>query len=612
MAGARPPRKKKTSSGAPDEAREARAPEERRRSEAEELRREAEARVDDMSAATTAASPVPEDIAAIVHELRVHQIELEMQNEELRRAQLELDEQRAKYFELFDLAPVGYLTVSDTGIVTDANLTAAELLRVDRQLLVGQPLSAFVHAPDRDAYYLHTRALWKTGVRQTWELRLRRWGGAAGAEAPGHFWARFEARPQDGADGETPSCWMTFTDVDESVAAQEALRESREALREAHDLAHIGVWEWEAASDRVIWTDELYRIAGLDPRLPAPTYAEHSRVYTPESWRHLQAAVDRALETGEPYRLELELVRPDGATRWVSAVGGAASDDGGGGVRLCGTVQDITESKLAEAEIRRLNAGLEQRVAARTADLEAVNKELEAFVYSAAHDLRAPLRAIDGFSQMVVEDAAERLDAADMEHLQRVRAAAERMGALIDHLIELSRTARVDLVSEQVDVSAVAAAVLADLRRAAPEREVEAFVEPGLMVMADATLLEVILVNLLSNAWKFTSKRATAHIEVGVTDGGGERAFFVRDDGAGFDLSKAQHLFGAFQRFHTPDEFPGDGIGLATVQRLVTKHGGRVWAEAEVGKGATFFFTLPAHESEAAPRRPGMSPGGLG
>ena len=431
--------------------------------------------------------------------------------------------------------------MSDKGIVTDANLTAAELLQMDRQLLVGQPLSAFVLAPDRDAYYLHTHALWKTGVRQTWELRLRRAGGASGGGAdPGHFWARFEARPQDGADGETPSCWMTFSDVDESVAAHEALRESREALREAHGLAHIGVWEWEAASDTVIWTEELYRIAGLDPRLPAPTYAEHSRIYTPESWRRLQAAVDRALETGEPYRLELELVRPDGATRWVNAVGGATSDDGGGGLRLCGTVQDISETKLAEAEIRGLNVGLEQRVAARTADLEAVNKELEAFVYSAAHDLRAPLRAIDGFSQMVVEDAAERLDDADTEHLRRVRAAAERMGLLIDHLIELSRTARVDLVSERVDLSAVAAAVLADLRCAAPEREVEAVVRPGLLVMADATLLEVILANLLSNAWKFTSKRATAHIEVGVTDGGGERAFFVRDDGAGFDMRQGR------------------------------------------------------------------------
>jgi len=442
----------------------------------------------------------------------VHQIELEMQNEELRRAQLELDAQREEYFRLFNLAPVGYLTVSDNGIVTDANLTAAELLRVDREVLVGQPFSAFVHMPDRDAYYLHTRALWKAGVRHAWELRLRRLGAApkaagaaetAGDTDPACFWARLEGRPQSTGDGEPPSCWVTFSDIDESVAARQALQESQERLHEAHRLAHIGIWSWVAETDTVTWCEELYRIAGRDPTLPAPTYAEHSAVYTPESWGRLQSAVEKALETGESFQLDLEIVRPDGTRRWVDSFGGPVLGADGLVAGLHGTVHDVTERKLAETEIRGLNAGLEQRVAARTADLEAVNKELEAFVYSAAHDLRAPLRAIDGFSQMVAEDAAERLDAADMEHLQRVRAATERMGALIDHLIELSRTARVDLVSERVDLSAVAAAVLADLRRAAPERDVEAVVRPGLTVMAVATLVELIPVNLLSNAWKF-------------------------------------------------------------------------------------------------------------
>ena len=230
----------------------------------------------------------------------------------------------------------------------------------------------------------------------------------------------------------------------------------------------------------------------------------------------------------------------------------------------------------------------------RTAELEAANKELEAFVYSVSHDLRAPLRAIDGFSQMVVEDAAERLDATDVEHLQRVRAAAGRMGLLIDDLLGLSRAARKDLLRESVDLSAMATSVLVDLRSEAPERRVEAVVQPDLVVDADATLLRMILTNLLSNAWKFTSRHETARIEVGVANTDGERAFFVKDDGAGFDMREAEHLFGAFQRLHTTDEFEGDGIGLATVQRLVARHGGRVWAEAEVEKGATLSFTLPA------------------
>ena len=258
------------------------------------------------------------------------------------------------------------------------------------------------------------------------------------------------------------------------------------------------------------------------------------------------------------------------------------------------TFTDFTEKKRAEAEIQHLNGVLEARVLARTAELEGANKELEAFVYSASHDLRAPLRAIDGFSQMVVEDAAERLDDADVEHLQRVRAAAQHMGQLIDHLIALSHSARQDLLRKRVHLSDMAASVIADLRIAAPERRVEAVVQPDLVVEADSALLEVILVNLLSNAWKFTSRHETARIEVGVTDADGERAFFVRDDGAGFDPARAGHLFAPFQRLHTTAEFGGDGIGLATVQRLVARHGGRVWAEAAVEEGATFFFTLPA------------------
>src|SRR5450759_5212945 len=220
MAAAKRPRKKKAAPSAADE-----------------LRRQAEERLDRLSAA--AASPVPADVAAIVHDLRVHQIELEMQNEELRGARLELEEQRAKYFELFDLAPVGYLTLSDESIVGDANLTAALLLGVERQLLVGQPFSAFVRAPDRDVYYRHQRVLEQTGEPQTCELRLQRVGGAAGAgagaadeAAPGPFWAHLEGRPQRAADGDPLFCWMTFTDIDAQVTVAEEIRRLNDGLEQ--------------------------------------------------------------------------------------------------------------------------------------------------------------------------------------------------------------------------------------------------------------------------------------------------------------------------------------------------------------------------------------------
>ena len=259
---------------------------------------------------------------------------------------------------------------------------------------------------------------------------------------------------------------------------------------------------------------------------------------------------------------------------------------------LGGSIGVALRHKQAEAEIRELNAELEARVSSRTAQLEATNKELEAFSYSVSHDLRAPLRAIDGFSAMVLEDGAARLAEEDVEHLRRVREAAQRMAALIDDLLSLSRVGRQDMQLVTVDVSAMAEEVLAELHAAEPGRTVECLVAPGLHSEADAVLLRVVLANLLGNAWKFTSRHETARIEVGEIDGQ-ERAFFIRDDGAGFDVRYAKNLFGVFQRLHSPQEFEGVGIGLATVQRLVARHGGRVWAESEVEQGATFFFTLP-------------------
>jgi signal transduction histidine kinase len=242
---------------------------------------------------------------------------------------------------------------------------------------------------------------------------------------------------------------------------------------------------------------------------------------------------------------------------------------------------------------RRMKAELERQVAERTTELNAANKELEAFSYSVSHDLRAPLRSIDGFSQAVIEDCADRLDDQARDHLNRVRAATQHMGQLIDDLIKLARVARAEMQRETVDLSALAGEVLAALQKSEPKRRVEYSIEPGLTAEGDARLLRVMLDNLLGNAWKFTGKRPRAHIEFGAQpqETGGP-AYYVRDNGAGFDMTYAGKLFGAFQRLHTLSEFPGTGVGLATVQRIVHRHGGRVWAEGAVGKGTTFYFTL--------------------
>jgi len=243
--------------------------------------------------------------------------------------------------------------------------------------------------------------------------------------------------------------------------------------------------------------------------------------------------------------------------------------------------RDITERLRREDELRRY-----------AAQLEVANAELDSFSYSVSHDLRAPLRSIDGFSQALIDDCGSALDPAARSHLERVRAASQRMAQLIDDLLGLARVTRAELRRERVDLSALAAAIAAELRERTPERQVEVTIAPGAAAHADPRLVRVLLENLLGNAWKYTRERAPARIEFGMAPQNGSAAFYVRDNGAGFEMTYVHKLFGAFQRLHSHAEFEGTGIGLATVQRIVRRHGGKVWATGAVGQGATFSFTL--------------------
>jgi signal transduction histidine kinase len=254
--------------------------------------------------------------------------------------------------------------------------------------------------------------------------------------------------------------------------------------------------------------------------------------------------------------------------------------------------QDISKRERAEAEVIQLNTALEQRVAERTSQLEAVNRELEAFSYSVSHDLRTPLRSIDGFSQALEEDYGEQLDAVGHDYLNRVRRAAQRMGLLIDDLLRLARVTRAEMHRIPVDLSAMAQDVIADLHRHRGYSAAPFQVQAGLVAYGDPTLLRIVLENLLDNASKYSSKIANPLIEVGSNQDGGRTFFFVRDNGAGFDMTYVGKLFGAFQRLHRAEEFPGTGVGLATVKRIVHRHGGEIWAEGEPDQGAIFRFTL--------------------
>ncbi|RYZ92284.1 MAG: PAS domain-containing sensor histidine kinase, partial [Proteobacteria bacterium] len=274
-------------------------------------------------------------------------------------------------------------------------------------------------------------------------------------------------------------------------------------------------------------------------------------------------------------------IRKDGSRFWANVILTALRDESGRLIGFGKITKDMTERKRYEEELKKQGAAL-----------GAANKELEAFSYSVSHDLRSPLRGIDGFSQALLEDYDTKLDEEGRKYLQYIRAGTQKMGRLIDDLLNLSRMTRSEMTVAEVSLTELARNIEASLRAASPDREVLVDIQEGLRAEGDRGLLNVMLENLISNAWKFTAKKENASIEFGSELRGEECVFFIRDNGAGFDMKYYDKLFGAFQRLHSEAEYRGTGVGLATVRRIVTRHAGQIWAESTVGEGTTFFFTL--------------------
>lgn len=406
-------------------------------------------------------------------------------------------------------------------------------------------------------------------------------------DASSGAWFEFHVYPTDEGLG------VYFQDITQKRKAAEQLLLLQTAVSHLNDSVIITeATPLDESGLKIVFVNDAFErqtgykrdeVRGKSPRI----------LQGPETERAELDRIRAALQKGEPVRAELINYTKAGVAYWVEIEIVPIADAQGSPTHFVAVERDITERKRAEEEILQLNAELEERVQQRTAQLESANRELEAFSYSVSHDLRSPLNTINGFGQMLLSRHADQLDDKGKHCLSRIRAGTLQMGDLIDGLLSLAKLSREPLRLVMVDLSGIARRIEQECREQEPERQVHVQVQDGLLVRGDAVLLSVVLQNLMGNAWKYSARQEAARIEVGSEAAADDQTvYFVRDNGAGFDMAYAEKLFGVFQRLHSPTDFAGTGVGLANVKRVVERHGGRVWAESKLNEGATFYFTL--------------------
>ena len=542
---------------------------------------------------------------------------------ESKLAQTELAATQRRYRELFDNVAIGVLrsTPGPEGAFVDVNPAMVKMFEADNreQLMAVRPSEIYLDPSQR---LIVSDAILSKGYIVGGEVKFKTLKGKP-------IWCRISATSKADASGQV--CFDgTIEDIterkqteaeirrllEESERSREALlsiledqKRVEEALRESQSLYLSFIEQLPNAvfrKDRegrfVLVNPHFCKLKGLKKEdfvgrkpLEIAARAMASQGAKGRAVKYADIGEDvheQILRTGKTYEAEEEYSGPDGSSQHMFVARMPVYDSHGTILGSQGIMFDVSERKRAEEKIQRLNAELEQRVFERTAQLEAANKELEAFSYSVSHDLRAPLRSIDGFSQALLEDCHDTLDNNGKGYLLRVRNAAQRMGQLIDDVLDLSRIHRAEMSRVAIDLTTIVKEIIGDLGRQQPRSHVQMIIEPGMSAIGDPQLLRMCLQNLLENAWKFTSKHEHAKIEIGSRETDGKKVFYVKDDGAGFDMAHADMLFAPFQRLHAQAEFAGTGVGLASAQRVIHRHGGKIWAESEVEKGATFFFTL--------------------
>lgn len=497
-------------------------------------------------------------------------------------AQEKLRQSEEKYRLIVETANEGIWLIDKDSKTSYVNDRMADMLGFTKEEMAGVSLFDLMDVEGKNIAEKLIRRR-KLGIKEVHDFRFLR-------KDKKYIYASLKTSPVFDKNNNYVGALAMVTDITDNKRAEEVLIETKSKLQALiHEIPDMVIFK-DLNCRHLIVNKAVEEFTGL-------TYNElvgktNEEILPPDIAKTCRQADEYAMRSSEPIRYEENTINKSGKQMILDTIKAPIHDAQGKVVGLVMISRDITDRKMAEEEIRMLNAQLEQRVKERTAQLDAANKELEAFSYSVSHDLRTPLRSIDGFAHAIAEDYQDRLDDTGRAYINRMRLAVKKMTELIEAMLSLSRMTRGEIQHEAVDLSMIARKISDELKAKEPQRQVEFIIQDGIVANGDARMLNIVLDNLISNAWKFTSKHPVARIEFGEKVFEGNTEYFVRDDGAGFDKSYDAKLFSAFSRLHTEAEFPGIGIGLATVARIIHRHGGKVRAEGAVEKGATFYFSL--------------------
>lgn len=536
----------------------------------------------------------------LTEELKIYHQELIYQNEELMRIRTDLEESEKNYIDIFNNAPIGYVILDSSGIIKKANKTFLELLELEKNDVKEVPFSNFISPESQDEYYFHFRDLKRNLNAQNCTIFISKNSKVMNSifydlENDNLDEKKLYVNLISNVYNEENNTYtrISIVDITENRKNEIKLIESERRLKEAQILAKMGSWEIDLISNKALWSDEMYNIFELDKKIFNYSYESSlDATVHPDDREFVNNAFTNAIKNKKPYDIIHRILTKEDEIKYVNEKCTIEHDSLGIPIKAVGTTQDITERRIADEEIKRLNDTLEKKVIERTGELESANKDLEAFAYSISHDLRAPLRHIDGFSTLLKKQIPEPTEESE-RFFNKIAESVTKMSNMIDGLLKFSRLGRKVIDKVDVDLNILIRAVINQYKIEIENRKIEFKIGLLPIVQGDYTLLQVVFENLISNAIKFTSKKELAIIEIDqCKNNTKECTIYIRDNGAGFDMHYEDKLFKVFQRLHTEKEFDGTGIGLANIKQILQKHGGHIKAEGSVDNGATFYLYL--------------------